>query len=524
MRNVYVCYAGCSNSSWQRSFGEIYVLPKISHNARLDTSSMWQRSWSQIKQKFNVYRRLIGTHTSLAKDYFVNWQSSPIIKSKSLCILRFRIVSGQDQSTPWVHRRMEIFKIEWFTITSTHQYRELDRIDGEPMEFEWKNFPEFTTLQILAEIQKMMDEMQCEPEQFTGRINFMSMYNDIVWRKEGNKELCTANAKTVAGYAKKICARTLVVSRAWNRKEMVRIKHVQAERRSGWCRWTHAAQLLRKRASRIPWNQCFGTKSFEKQRRWKIVCTLLWWRQHSRIGSSHNHFRQSAQYLRSNSGYVRRTGLEDFWLFSKHGETCYSRQIRDHGCTNRLVDHDQPTSDQWSSAARPAAIIQTKIRKSSRWLRSIRLCSDASFMKTIPRRQYVVTLDEAELAKLNGSCREYTLPRDDQLSKIKGWIRGDTKSYHQGRCGIDIRINSLFGDGSHSWVVIGNELNKYVTEMSDEMQENRNDEIAANAERTAAKARPKQTLLPMSSFPRDDTISHAWMDRRRTGRARPKLF
>ena len=49
------------------------------------------------------------------------------------------------------------------------------------MEFEWTNFPEFTTLQILAEVHKMMDKMQCEPEQFTGRIIFMSMCDDIVW-------------------------------------------------------------------------------------------------------------------------------------------------------------------------------------------------------------------------------------------------------------------------------------------------------------------------------------------------------
>ena len=35
-------------------------------------------------------------------------------------------------------------------------FRELDRIDGEPMEFEWKNFPGFTTVEILDEIQKVM--------------------------------------------------------------------------------------------------------------------------------------------------------------------------------------------------------------------------------------------------------------------------------------------------------------------------------------------------------------------------------
>ena len=66
----------------------------------------------------------------------------------------------------------------------------LNRIDGEPMEFEWKIFPGFTTLGILEEIQKIMTEIPCEAEHFTDRIIFMSMYNDIVWREQGNTEKC----------------------------------------------------------------------------------------------------------------------------------------------------------------------------------------------------------------------------------------------------------------------------------------------------------------------------------------------
>ena len=54
-------------------------------------------------------------------------------------------------------------------------FRVLDRIDEEPMEFEWKFFSGFTTLGILDEIQKMMTELMCEPEHFRGRIIFMSM-------------------------------------------------------------------------------------------------------------------------------------------------------------------------------------------------------------------------------------------------------------------------------------------------------------------------------------------------------------
>ena len=41
-------------------------------------------------------------------------------------------------------------------------------------------------------------------------------------------------------------------------------------------------------------------------------------------------------------------------------------------------------------------------------LRTIKVYSDAGFMKTVVRRQYFVTIDESEMAKLDcpGSCRE----------------------------------------------------------------------------------------------------------------------
>ena len=58
------------------------------------------------------------------------------------------------------------------------------------MEFEWKIFPRITNVGILKEIQNNMSELQCEPENFTGRIIFMSMFNDIVWDAKGNDELC----------------------------------------------------------------------------------------------------------------------------------------------------------------------------------------------------------------------------------------------------------------------------------------------------------------------------------------------
>ena len=89
----------------------------------------------------------------------------------------------------------------------TRYLTDLERVDGEPMEFDWKSNPGFTTSTLLAEIQKMMAELRCEPKQLQGRIIFMSMYNDIVWRERGNRENCIANAVNVAAYAKKFTQR-----------------------------------------------------------------------------------------------------------------------------------------------------------------------------------------------------------------------------------------------------------------------------------------------------------------------------
>ena len=72
-------------------------------------------------------------------------------------------------------------------VLETRYLKDLDRIDGEQMEFECNIFPGFTTLQILDEIQKMMTESKCEPEQFKGRLIFMSM--TLIGENEETKKI-----------------------------------------------------------------------------------------------------------------------------------------------------------------------------------------------------------------------------------------------------------------------------------------------------------------------------------------------
>ena len=98
---------------------------------------------------------------------------------------------------------------------------------------------------------------------------------------------------------------------------------------------------------------------------------------------------------------MRRTGLETLWLLQGN--------LLDHGDAKRIVDNEQNASDQQDCARKLAAVIK--------------LCSNAGIAKTVATGQYFTTLDDAELDKLGGSCREYTLPRDNALSNVKGWTR-----------------------------------------------------------------------------------------------------
>ena len=101
-------------------------------------------------------------------------------------------------------------RLKWFKDSS--QYRALDRIGGEPMEFEWNIFPGFTTLELVREVQKFMSKIG-EPEQFRGRIIFISMFNDIIWGKIDIETDCIANSTLVSLFAKKITSKTLVIPR-----------------------------------------------------------------------------------------------------------------------------------------------------------------------------------------------------------------------------------------------------------------------------------------------------------------------
>ena len=67
-------------------------------------------------------------------------------------------------NTAWEER------LAWFR--SSPEYRNLDRIDGEPIEFEWNIFPGFTTLQLSHKVRELLLRLGETPENFY-RTNYL---------------------------------------------------------------------------------------------------------------------------------------------------------------------------------------------------------------------------------------------------------------------------------------------------------------------------------------------------------------
>ena len=92
-------------------------------------------------------------------------------------------------------------RIGW--IATSQSYRDYDGRSGEATEFVWNIFPGFDTLQLYGKVKDLLSRSRETPEKFTGRILFMSMFNDISCGTKDNERECLANAKIVSVFAKK---------------------------------------------------------------------------------------------------------------------------------------------------------------------------------------------------------------------------------------------------------------------------------------------------------------------------------
>ena len=144
--------------------------------SNLETIGWEKHSWK--------YLSLIGD------ERFINLQRAKVYVFSDSVLCLGRVHPHPMSNEAWKKR------IEW--ITTSRSYRDYDGISGEPTEFEWNIFPGFDTLQLCGKVTDLLNRLGGTPENFTGGILFMSMFNDISCGTKDNERECLANAKIVS--------------------------------------------------------------------------------------------------------------------------------------------------------------------------------------------------------------------------------------------------------------------------------------------------------------------------------------
>ena len=343
-----------------------------------------------MKQMFDISEKLI---TEQSDEIYgmstINWERS---SWKHLSLV------GDEEVISLLHTKVHVFsdsvlcpgkvnenpqsniawedRLRWFK--GSAEDRTLDRIDGEPMEFERNIFPRFTTLQLWNKVQGFLSKLSVTPEKFTGRIIFMSMFNDTSWGFKDNKKECESNVQFVS-----LCAKRFGAGRVHYPEECLRAKDMEN------CQYTIA--LTRERL-KLFFAQLFPSIS--------------------------SVFTEPCQRCAKN---VTPAMIEQ-------GDLLWQDNLNPLFVPSVMKTHI-PLTDDPAHKDFLLQRYQERIEKLSQQDRVIKFCTDAGFLTTVEVGQYFMTKDTEEFSQFTDSvaCREYTLPRDESLTEPKGWIRGNTK-------------------------------------------------------------------------------------------------
>ena len=107
---------------------------------------------------------------------------------------------------------------------------------------------------------------------------------------------------------------------------------------------------------------------------------------------------------------------------------------------------------------------EERIKSLSQERKVSKFCMEGRFVHVVEVGQYFRTKDSGDFRQFRAvACREYTLHRDEESLKPRGWIQRNTRigpvlevttSNMYGKHGIEIRIWSVSQDNSQTWVRI----------------------------------------------------------------------
>ena len=422
----------------------------------LDNIHWRKNSWRQLS--------LIGDET------VINLQRTKVYVFSDSVLCFGRVLQHPESNEAWRNRVAGI--------RSEKSYRDDDAINGESTEFEWNIFPGFATLQLCGKVTDLLSDLGEAPETFTGRILFMSMFNDISCDKNGNKDECLKNDNFVKTFAGRFGIGQ------WSFIGPGSEKKWYPSENSPQGAWDHGAEemLLLFAESGHP---IFRSTTPLSRGQWKskgkgkvsihftadqdtvdtIYRTILSVNQLSVYGAV-------AAICEEFEDHQDRTGQPVILV----GQSIVLGEVK----AETPVHDEDPMNDQIIGQQ----YIQ-QVESLSPENRISKFCKEAGFMRVVAVGQYFVTKDTSQFNSV--ACREYTLPRDDSASQPKGWIQGNMRigpvlevatSFQHFKCGIEIRIESVNKDSSHSWVRISYGAVKYVIDSI----EDENSEIPADSQ------------------------------------------
>ena len=384
-------------------------------------------------------------------------------------------------------------------------YRHFDGINGEPTEFEWNIFPGFTTLQLCGEVNDLLSRLGETPETFTGRILFMSIFNDISCDKKDNEEECVAHAEVVSSYARKFGTRQWSFIGPGSEK-----KWYSMEENSPQGIWDHIADemLVEFAESGCPIFRAttpLSRGNLKSKGHGKL--SIHFAADHQTIetifrmivfANQLSLYRAVANMCEEFESLQDRSGQPDVLM----GQSIVLSEIK----AEVLLENDDPAYQNFLLQR-----CEERIKSLSQTDRVSKFCMDAGFIHVVEIGQYFMTKDTGDFRQFRAvACREYTLPRHDESSQPRGWIQGNTRIGHvlevttsclYGKHGIEIRIWSLSKDNSQSWVRISHGSNKFVidsnhnnTEVPADLPEEQASQLNVKdfAARSKAQAKPQR--------------------------------
>ena len=355
------------------------------------TIFIWRKhSWKQVS--------LIGDET------VINLHRAKVYVFSDCVLCLGKVHQHPESDEAWKKR------IEW--IITDKSYRDYDGINGEPTEFEWNIFPGFTTLQLCGKVTDLLSRLGEAPETFTGRILFMSMFNDISCDGKDNEEECVANAKIVSIFAKKCGIGQWSFIGPGSEKKWYSMEENSPQRNLGSYRGQDAVEFAESgcpifRAT-TPLCRCnlkskgHGKLSIHFTADYPTIETIfrmiVFANQLSLYGAV-------ANMCEENESHKDRSGQPDVLM----GQSIVHSEIKaEVPLDNDIPSHQNLLLQRFEERIKCLSL-ENKVSK---------FCMDAGFISVVEIGQYFMTKDTEEqfFAK---AYREYTLPRNDESSQPK---------------------------------------------------------------------------------------------------------